>query len=66
VDRRTADERSKSPTNGDVDHAEAGDRCRLGGILLARPHRIAPNIVAEPCDPADLRALLRPARSSDP
>jgi len=24
VDRRTADERSKFPTNGDVDHLEAG------------------------------------------
>jgi len=33
-------------------------RRRLGGVLLARPYRIAPNIVVEPCDPVDLRALL--------
>ena len=38
-------------------------RRRLGGILLARPYRIAPNIVVQPCDPAAVRAL-RPPRPS--
>jgi hypothetical protein len=32
-------------------------RRRLGGILLSRPYRIAPNILVEPCDPAAVRAL---------
>lgn len=27
-------------------------RRRLGGLLLTRPYRIAPNVVVEPCDPA--------------
>jgi hypothetical protein len=38
-------------------------RRRLGGILLARPYRIAPNIVVQPCDPAAVLAL-RPPRPS--
>jgi hypothetical protein len=32
-------------------------RRRLGGIVLARPYRIAPNIVVSRCDPAAVRAL---------
>ena len=40
-------------------------RRRLGGILLARPYRIAPNITVQPCDPAAVRAL-RPRRRSEP
>ncbi len=40
-------------------------RRRLGGILLARPYRIAPNITVQPCDPAAVRAL-RPHRRSEP
>jgi hypothetical protein len=40
-------------------------RRRLGGVLLARPYRIAPNITVQPCDPAAVRAL-RPRRRSEP
>ena len=34
-------------------------RRRLGGIVLARPYRVAPNVVVEPCDPAEVAALRR-------
>lgn len=35
-------------------------RRRLGGILLSRPYRIAPNILVEPCDPAAVRTMREP------
>jgi hypothetical protein len=38
-------------------------RRKLGGLLLTRPYRIAPNVLVEPCDLVAVLAMRPPARS---